>query len=351
MGNIFNKATTYTINTKTDDESSIGVYENQNYNVRMYVRYKDDFTNPNSNLTSFYGRDNNSEYGRDNNSKSTNIEFFIEPDTLNTYSYDSKIEEGYKSSVVSSLLEYMNKSKFGKMMKYSPNFYITPMSNENTRNLYHSGDFTNLNFKFRLYDKNYLGNNGYKVSDPLTTFALLSSCIFPYGDNGKGGSIIQIVNMLKNNFSGDKFTSNVYEASSNLYLELAKLVGADTKKTEELKHKNLYKVYQNLMDRINGCPTIVFYNIGDIIYSQENDEPYIGGDDRGGFIELPFYLTNFNASFSKDLINSDGVYKPIYIDFEITLTPTKIPSSETMVKFINGVYHKSNIFKRDIKTN
>lgn len=344
MGNIFNKATTYTINTKTDDESSIGVYENQNYHVSMYVRYKDETKNSYSNLTSLYGRDEKSS--------STNIEFFIEPDTLNTYSYDSKLEEGYKSSVVSSLMEYMNKSTFGKIMKYSPNFYITPMSDKNTRNLYHSGDFTNLNFKFRLYDRNYLGNNGYKVSDPLKTFALLSSCIFPYGDEGGDEtSIAQIVNMIKTNIDVDNFTNNVYNLSSNLYMELAKFVGYDTYETKKLVSENLLNVYKNLMDRINGCPTIVFYSIGDIIYASENktSNDYKGGDDRGGFIDLPFYLTNFNASFSKDLINCDGVYKPIYIDFEITLTPSKIPSKETMINFIEGTNNEINIFKHVIK--
>lgn len=341
MGNIFNKATTYTINLKTDNVSTLGVYGNQNYSVRMYVRYKDESKNPNNNLTNLYTRDKNST--------STNIEFFIEPDTLNTYSYDSKLEEGYKSSVVSSLMEYMNKSTFGKMMKYSPNFYITPMSDKNTRNLYHSGDFTNLNFKFRLYDKNYLGNNGHKVSDPLTTFALLSSCIFPYGEKGEGGSIAQIVNMIKNNIDYENVTDNVYYVSSTLYMKLADLVGYDTKKTEEILSKDLLNVYKNLMDRINGCPTIVFYNIGDIVYDSENPDKYIGGNNNGGFIELPFYLTNFNATFSKDLIYSDGVYKPIYIDFEITLTPSKIPSRETMENFFKGTNTKSNIFKRDIK--
>lgn len=258
----------------------------------------------------------NTKVNTDNNkytSKPTKVVFYVDQNDMPSFNFDANIEEGFKTAFVNLIEEKINGS-IGKYTKFAPNTYYSPMADENTRKIYTSGGFKDISFKFRLYDRHYMkinvNDDSVTYGNPLTVFSLLSSCIFPFGNEGEGGKIDEIITSLFHSLDFlDGLTTNTKEVIVD------KIMG--------VKDGNILKsIFDTMKKRFHGCPIIRLHRLGDRIFEGESI--------------WEFFLTNFSSSFSKDLIfyESLGIYKPIYIDFEITLSPTFIPSIEKMENWL-----------------
>lgn len=336
MSNIFNgNKVSYSINVP---DSNINDIINGMYHVRMHVDfYQDKFaSNPNENrsgndkdkrtlsaldATNGFGRNGGKPHqahelkglntsNLDTYDKLTTINFYVEPENMPNFSFDANIEDGFKSVLFNTLEQEYKNNKIAKYTKFHTNTYYTPLADNNTRKLYQSGTFQNLTFKFRLYDYRFIQSLSYITTPPMKAFSLLSSCIFPFGKGGSGGSFEEYLNTIITTFTGitkaEDIADVAYEAlfGSKLVENMKKLGG----------------IIKNINFRPHGCPTIVIDEIGDNDLSVKN---------------LEFFLTNINTTFSKDLIcDESGNFFPTYADFDITLVPTYIPSFETFASWL-----------------
>lgn len=268
----------------------------------------------------FYDNAENS-YTKDAINKLTSIIFYTDQENLPNFNFDANIEEGFKSVLLSTVENTLNSNGVAKLTKLSPNSYYTPLADKHSKKMYTSGNLNNINFKFRLYDSHYLQINHIESTQPLDALAYLTSCIFPFGDNGEGGTVEEIVNAM---FSGLKgfFETGENKDDNSIITDAVKSVIESVFGDEGTNNKEKFKkLLEQLRKRPQGCPTIIIDRIGDRIFKNDYDK-------------WEFFLTNINATFSKDLIQYGKSFYPIYIDFEITLSPSYIPSYEKMQQWL-----------------
>lgn len=246
------------------------------------------------------------------------ISFYVDQENLPNFSFDTNIEDGFKTILLNSIEQSLNESKIMKFSKISPDSYYTPLADNNTRKIYQNGTFNNINLKFRAYDEHYMGvTTNEKITPPLEIFAYLSSCIFP---RESGGSVEEYLRSMVSGITHLAFGKAEGQSVIQTFTEnLIHRIAGTSNGEDETKFYTQLK--ESLKQRVFGCPTVVINRLGD----RKIDV----------YKEIEFFVTNFNATFSKDMIlNPNNQLSPIYIDFEITLSPTLIPSFDTMSRWL-----------------
>lgn len=267
------------------------------------------------------------------------INFYVDQDNLPQYSFDTNIEDGFKTLLLNSLEENFNKLKFVKIAKITPESYYTPLADNNTRKIYQNGVFNNISLKFRVYDEHYLQiTTNEKLTQPLDVLSYLSICIFP---RESGGSIYESIRAILSGLSStvisNRSQNDANVGDESLLQNLARALIDNLSGTTENGNTNYFEpLLKKLKERAFGCPTVKITRLG---------------DRELKYNAMQFFVTNFNATFSKDMImnNESKQLLPTYIDFEITLSPILIPSFDTIKEWLfNDVVSKDERAKLEL---